>query len=74
MAVRVHRGNGPQWQHDVDELGAALLAGLRPDGLPVGELVELLAAAHDEDAEELSVHAVTMMQGLVRHGLVLPAR
>lgn len=74
VAVRVHRGNGPQWQHDVDELGAALLAGLRPDGLPVGELVELLAAAHDEDAEELAQHAVTMMQGLVRHGLVLPAR
>nr|WP_156399626.1 methyltransferase [Rhodococcus sp. Leaf278] len=74
VAVRVHRGNGPQWQHDVDELGAALLAGLRPDGLPVGELVELLAAAHDEDPEDLAAHAVTMMQGLVRHGLVLPVR
>lgn len=74
VAVRVHRGNGPQWQHDTDELGAALLAGLRPDGLPVGELVELLAAAHDEDPGDLAAHAVTMMQGLVRHGLVRPAR
>ncbi|MBY4014876.1 class I SAM-dependent methyltransferase [Rhodococcus fascians] len=74
VAIRVHRGNGPQWQHDVDELGAALLAGLRPDGLAVGELVELLAAAHGEDADELAGHAVTLMQGLVRHGLVLPAR
>lgn len=74
VAVRVHRGNGPQWQHDIDELGAALLAGLRPDGLPVGELIELLAAAHDEDPDDLAAHAVTMMQGLVRHGLVLPVR
>lgn len=74
VAVRVHRGNGPQWQHEIDELGAALLAGLRPDGLPVGELVELLAAAHGEDADELAAHAVPMMQGLVRHGLVRPVR
>lgn len=72
VAVRIHRGNGPQWQHEIDELGAALLAGARPDGLTVGELVELLAAAHDEDVNELAASTVTMLQGLIRHGLVVP--
>ena len=38
--------DGPRWRHEVDEPAAALLAGCR-GALPLGELVELLAFAHD---------------------------
>lgn len=70
--TRVHRGNGPQWQHEIDDLGATLLAGLRPDGLALGDLVELLAAAHGLEEEELLDSAVQLIVGLHRHGLVRP--
>lgn len=72
VVTRVHRGSGPGWQHEVDDLAAALLGGLRADGLPLEDLVCLLAAAHGEDEDELSAHAVALFQGLVRHGLVEP--
>jgi len=71
--VRVHRGNGPGWQHEIDDLAAALLAGFRADGLPLEDLVTLLAAAHGEDEDALAAQAVSLVQGLVRHGLVEPA-
>ncbi|MFD6895735.1 methyltransferase [Rhodococcus sp. NPDC060086] len=73
VVTRVHRGGGPAWQHEVDDLAANLLGGLRADGLPLGDLVSLLAAAHGEDEAELTAMAVSLMQGLVRHGLVQPA-
>lgn len=72
VVARVHRGNGPQWQHEVDDLAAALLAGMRADGLPLEELVTLLAFAHDEDEESLSATAVPLVHSLVRHGLIEP--
>lgn len=71
--VRVHRGNGPNWQHEIDDLGATLLAGLRDGGPALGELVELLAAAHDLDASELRGGVVQLVVGLFRHGLVRSA-
>lgn len=73
VVARVHRGGGPAWQHEVDDLAAALLAGMRADGLPLGDLVTLLAAAHGEDEDVLSAQAVTLVQALVRHGLIEPA-
>ncbi|MFZ2178498.1 MAG: methyltransferase [Rhodococcus sp. (in: high G+C Gram-positive bacteria)] len=73
VVTRLHRGNGPAWQHEVDELVAALLAGMRGDGLVLGELIELLSAAYDTPAEELAQSAVPLVHSLVRHGLVLPA-
>ena len=42
----VARAEGPRWRHEVDEPAAALLAGCR-GALPLGELVALLALAHD---------------------------
>ena len=42
----VSRMDGPRWRHEVDEPGAALLAGCRGE-LPLGDVVELLAFAHD---------------------------
>lgn len=73
VVVRLHRGGGPAWQHETDDLGAALLAGMRPGGLPLGELVALLEVAHDEAEDALLAGAVELVDGLVRHGLVLPA-
>lgn len=73
VVVRVHRGNGPLWQHEVDDLTAALLGGMRSDGLPLGELVEILAVAHDEDPVAIAEAAVPLVHSLVRHGLVKPA-
>ncbi|RVW03513.1 DUF7782 domain-containing protein [Rhodococcus spongiicola] len=73
VVARVHRGHGPRWQHEVDDLAAALLAGMRPNGLPLEDLVTLLACAHDEDEESLAATAVLLVHSLVRHGLIEPA-
>ncbi len=72
VVARVHRGDGPQWQHEVDDLAAALLAGMREDGLPLEELVTLLAFAHDEDEDALAATAVPLVHSLMRHGLIAP--
>ncbi len=74
VVTRVHRGGGPNWQHEVDEPAAALLAGMRADGLPLADLVALLAVAHGEDEQALTERAVALVQALVRHGLVEPVR
>ncbi|SFK02834.1 Methyltransferase small domain-containing protein [Amycolatopsis sacchari] len=68
---RLHRTDGPGWQHEVDELATALLAGCR-GVLPLSDLLELLAFAHGGTAEELEEAALPMMRELVRHGMVEP--
>ncbi|AOW94529.1 SAM-dependent methyltransferase [Rhodococcus sp. WMMA185] len=73
VVARLHRGSGPAWQHEVDDVVASLVAGMISGGLELGELIGLLAAAHDVDAEELAQSAVPLVHSLVRHGLVLPA-
>lgn len=73
VSTRLHRSDGPAWEHEVDELGAALLAGMRPDGLNLGELVAMLELANDEPPGSLQSGAMALVEGLVRHGLVLPA-
>ncbi|WP_067547697.1 DUF7782 domain-containing protein [Nocardia crassostreae] len=72
--ARLHRGDGPRWQHEVDDTIAALLAGMRPDGLPLSELVELLAFGETGDAAtpEFEAAALGVVVGLVRHGLIHP--
>ena len=74
QVTRVHRGDGPRWQHEVDETTAALLAGMRPDGLPLYELLELLALAEGsaEVAPDFADAALGVVTDLVRHGLVHP--
>lgn len=69
---RLHRTDGPGWQHEIDELGVRLLAGFR-GALPLEELLELLAMGYGEDAEELATAAIPMVRELVRHGMVVPA-
>ncbi|HKS47569.1 MAG TPA: class I SAM-dependent methyltransferase [Amycolatopsis sp.] len=68
---RLHRTNGPGWQHEVDELAAALLAGCRGT-LPLSDLLELLAFAHGRPVAELTDAALPVMRELVRHGMVSP--
>lgn len=69
---RLHRTDGPGWQHEVDELATALLAGCQ-GALPLSDLLELLAAAHGRPAGELTAAALPMVRELVRHGMLEPA-
>lgn len=73
-AIRVHRGNGPRWQHEIDDTLASLLAGMRPDGLSLEELVELLAIGHTGTpaTQQFRTEALSAITGLVRHGLITP--
>lgn len=71
--VRVHRGNGPNWQHEIDELGAMLLGGMRESGMSLRDLVELLAAAQGLDESELLDGAIRLTVDLLRHGMITPA-
>jgi methylase of polypeptide subunit release factors len=65
------RLDGPQWRHDLDELGEALLAGCRGH-LPLRDLCELLALAHGLDPEELTAAALPVVRELFLHGMVAP--
>ncbi|WP_236788362.1 class I SAM-dependent methyltransferase [Amycolatopsis sp. GM8] len=69
---RLHRTDGPGWQHEVDELATALLAGCR-GALPLSDLLELLSFAHGGSVEDLRDAALPMIRELVRHGMVEPA-
>jgi methylase of polypeptide subunit release factors len=64
------RLDGPQWRHDLDELGEALLAGCRGH-LPLRDLCELLALAHGRDPEELTAAALPVVRELFLHGMVV---
>ncbi len=70
---RLHRTDGPGWQHELDELTTALLAGCR-GALPMSDLLELLAAAHGEDPELLRTAARPLVAELVRHGMLEESR
>jgi methylase of polypeptide subunit release factors len=69
---RLHRTDGPGWQHEVDELASRLLAGCQ-GALPLEDLIELLAAAQGLSAGELSAAALPVVRELVRHGMLVPA-
>jgi methylase of polypeptide subunit release factors len=65
---RLHRMDGPGWQHEVDEPTAKLLAGCR-GALPLEDLLALLEYAYgglDTDA------ALPIIRDLVRHGMLAP--
>jgi methylase of polypeptide subunit release factors len=69
---RLHRTDGPGWQHELDETAARLLAGFR-GALPLEDLVTLLAYADDLPADALAQAALPVVRELVRHGMVVPA-
>jgi len=68
---RLHRVDGPGWQHEVDEVATALLAGCRGD-LPLLDLLTLLAAAHQQPVDALVAAALPAVHGLVLHGMLVP--
>lgn len=70
---RLHRTDGPGWQHELDELTTALLAGCR-GVLPMSDLLELLAASREEDPESLRTAARPLIAELVRHGMLEESR
>jgi methylase of polypeptide subunit release factors len=72
VGAAVARAEGPRWRHEVDEPAAALLAGCR-GALPLGELVALLALAHDRPTDALVAATLPAVRELVRHGLLVPA-
>ncbi|WP_193354361.1 class I SAM-dependent methyltransferase [Amycolatopsis sp. ATCC 39116] len=67
--LRLHRSDGPGWQHEVDETVAALLAGCR-GALPLSDLLSLLAAGHGLDEDALTEAALPLVRELVRHGFL----
>ena len=69
VAGTLVRLDGPQWRHDVDPLGEALLAGCRGH-LPLRDLIDLLALAHGRDPDELAGAAVGVVRDLLRHGML----
>ncbi|HEV7906779.1 MAG TPA: methyltransferase [Pseudonocardiaceae bacterium] len=70
---RLHRTDGPGWQHELDELAAALLAGCR-GALPLEDLVTLLSFAHDQPLDALISAALPVVRDLVRHGMLVPVQ
>ena len=72
MSARHSRTDGPRWQHDVDEHLAAIVAGFNPNGLSIGETIELYAAAQGFEEAELVSAALPAIVDLIRHGLLIP--
>ena len=65
VVVRLHRGDGPAWQHEADDLTARLVGALSSGVLTVADAAHLL----DVDAAA----AAAVVEALIRHGLVVPA-
>lgn len=72
-ALRLTRTDGPRWSHEVDEHLAAIVAGLHPQGLNLGETIGLYCMSREVDTDEVLAEAIAAVTDLVRHGLVLPA-
>ncbi len=66
---RLHRTDGPGWQHEVDEPTAKLLAGCR-GALPLADLLALLELAYGELD---TAAAMPIVRDLVLHGMLVPA-
>jgi methylase of polypeptide subunit release factors len=62
---------GLRWVQETDELVAALVAGCT-GALPLGELLDLLAAGHGLDRDALAGAALPVVAGLVERGILLP--
>jgi methylase of polypeptide subunit release factors len=65
---RLHRLDGPGWQHELDEPTARLLAGCR-GALALEDLLALLSLAYD-DLDPSA--ALPVVRDLVRHGMLVP--
>ena len=66
---RLHRMDGPGWQHEIDEPTAKLLAGCR-GALPLADVLALLAIVYDGIDTDA---ALPIVRDLVLHGMLVPA-
>ncbi|WP_053738503.1 methyltransferase [Nocardia sp. NRRL S-836] len=69
VVARLHRTDGPGWQHEVDEATAKLVAGCT-GALPLADLLALLEFAYGEIDSEA---ALPIVRDLIRHGMLIPA-
>ncbi|PRQ10524.1 rRNA methyltransferase [Corynebacterium sp. 13CS0277] len=75
-ALRISRMDGPRYSHDITPEIRTLLAGLHPQGLSLGDVLELYGATQgldEEDLAELRPQVASVARDLVDHGLLLPA-
>jgi hypothetical protein len=72
VVATVRSPDSAAWRHEVDSPAAALLAGCQ-GALSLGELVELLAVAHDRNTDELVASSLPAVRELVRHGVLIPS-
>ncbi|WP_344318699.1 methyltransferase, partial [Actinocatenispora thailandica] len=63
--------SGARYVEETDELVAALVAGCR--GLPLGDVLDLLAAGYGLERDPLVATALPVVAGLVERGILLPA-
>ncbi|MFC4852254.1 DUF7059 domain-containing protein [Actinophytocola glycyrrhizae] len=70
LVRRLHRTDGPGWQHEVDEPTAKLLAGCR-GALPLEDLLALLEIVYDGIDTDA---ALPIVRDLVRHGMLVPSQ
>ena len=68
LVRRLHRTDGPGWQHEVDEPTAKLLAGCR-GALPLEDVLALLEIVYDGIDTGA---ALPIVRDLVRHGMLVP--
>jgi methylase of polypeptide subunit release factors len=66
---RLHRTDGPGWQHEIDDATARLLAGCR-GALPLADLLALLESAYGNDIDTAA--ALPIVRELVLHGMLVP--
>ncbi len=66
---RLHRVDGPGWQHEIDEPTAKLLAGCQ-GAMTLEELLALLSFVYGEIDETA---ALPVVRDLVLHGMLVPA-
>lgn len=71
--LRLTRTEGPRFSHEIDSHLRAIVAGLHPQGLSLGEVAQLYAFSHNLDEDALANALVSPIVDLVRHGLLLPA-
>jgi len=69
MVRRLHRTDGPGWQHEIDAVTARLLAGCQ-GALPMSDLLVLLETAYGPIDRAT---ALDLVRDLVLHGMLVPA-
>ncbi|OBB74709.1 class I SAM-dependent methyltransferase [Mycobacterium sp. 852014-52144_SCH5372336] len=72
VGAAVRRPGGPGAVIGVDEIGRALLAGCRGE-VPLGTLIDLLAAVHGVDADALARAALPVVREAVGRGILYQA-